>query len=82
MESSDSMSTTSGEFEIVADVRNIPVPAAAPLLATSPPTLNIAYGDLQDLEQNLKEMIRETEKSPDTIGALNCASALIGIELV
>lgn len=35
------------------------------LLATSPPTLNIANnGDMMDLEQNLKEMIREIEKSP------------------
>lgn len=35
------------------------------LLATSPPTLNIANnGDMVDLEQNLKEMIREIEKSP------------------
>lgn len=35
------------------------------LLATSPPTLNIANnGDMLDLEQNLKEMIREIEKSP------------------
>lgn len=34
-------------------------------LATSPPTLNIANnGDMMDLEQNLKEMIREIEKSP------------------
>lgn len=35
------------------------------LLATSPPTLNIANnGDMMDLEQNLKEIIREIEKSP------------------
>lgn len=44
------------------------------LLATSPPTLNIANnGDWTDLEQNLKEMIREIEKSPidsDSVSSL------------
>lgn len=38
---------------------------ATVLLATSPPTLKIANnGDMTDLEQNLKEIIREIEKSP------------------
>lgn len=40
--------------------------ASTVLLATSPPTLKIANnGDMSDLEQNLKEIIREIEKSPN-----------------
>lgn len=77
--SSDSMSSASGEeFEIVAAAAaaggegggggaetkaSRATPTASTALATSPPTLNIAHGDIADLEQNLKDVIREIERS-------------------
>lgn len=55
--------STSGEFEIVADgEKKAKTASPVVLAATSPPTLNIANGDMLELEENLKEMIGETEK--------------------
>ena len=52
------------EEEVVLRAK-LPAKGGGGSLAVSPPTLNIANnGDMLDLEQNLKEVIREIEKSP------------------
>lgn len=57
IKSSDSV-TTSGEYEIVPEELESPIP-----LGTSP-TLNIANnGNLKDLEKNLNEVIHELDRN-------------------